>query len=137
LASLIADVILVVHCAFIAFVVGGQACVLVGRFRDWGWVRNFTFRVCHLLAIGIVVAQAWANQICPLTVWENALREAAGERSYSETFIAHWVGKLVYYDAPPWVFTVAYSVFGALVLFSWVWVRPKRGVPNRPARGDA
>jgi hypothetical protein len=137
LASLIADVILVVHCGFIAFVLGGEACVIVGHFRNWHWVRKLTFRFCHLLAIGIVVAQAWADQICPLTVWENALRGAAGEESYSETFVQHWVGRLVYYDAPQWVFTVVYSVFAALVLFSWVWVKPQGRTPDTPVRGDS
>lgn len=128
--SLVADAILVIHCGFIAFVLGGQACVVVGYFRNWRWVRNFTFRVCHVLAIGIVVAQAWANQVCPLTIWENTLRDAAGGQSYSRTFVEHWVGRLVYYDAPQWIFTVAYSLFGALVLLSWAWIKPERNTSN-------
>ena len=131
MSSLIADAILTLHLAFIAFVVGGEACVIVGYFRGWCWVRNFTFRLCHVIAIGIVVAQAWADRVCPLTVWENALRDAAGDESYPGTFVAHWVGRLVYYDAPQWLFTVAYSLFGALVVISWVWVRPGRDVPNK------
>jgi uncharacterized membrane protein len=124
LYSLAADAILVVHFAFIVFVLGGQACVIAGYFRDWRWVRNLTFRVSHLLAIGIVVAQAWANELCALTVWESKLRYAAGEQPYQGTFVAAWLGRLVYYDLPLWVFIVAYSFFGALVLFSWIWVRP-------------
>ncbi len=136
MGALIADAILVVHFAFIAFVIGGEACVVVGYFRNWRWVRNRTFRVCHVLAIGIVVALAWADRICPLTVWENRLRHAAGGQSYSGTFVEHWVGRLVYYDAPQWVFIVAYSMFGALVLISWIWVRPEGKMPNRPAGGD-
>jgi hypothetical protein len=124
--SLLADALLVVHFAFIVFVVGGQVGVLVGGFRHWCWVRNWTFRLCHLLAIGIVIAQAWAHQICPLTIWENALRRAAGESPYAGTFVGHWVGRIVYYDAPQWVFILAYSLFGTVVLLSWVWVRPRR-----------
>ena len=131
LYSLIADAILLVHCAFIVFVVGGQVCVILGYFRGWRWVRRFTFRVCHLLAIGIVVTLTWANQICPLTIWENALRDAAGGESYSGTFIEHWVGRLVYYDLPQWIFTLAYTLFGALVLISWVWVKPARNTPDK------
>lgn len=137
LYSLIADAILVVHFAFIAFVIGGEACVVVGYFRNWCWMRNLTFRVCHILAIGIVVALAWANRICPLTVWENTLRHAAGGESYSGTFVKHWVGRLVYYEAPQWIFIVAYSMFGALVLFTWIWVRPEKKAPSRPAGDDA
>lgn len=134
--SLAADVILVVHCGFIAFVLGGQACVVVGFFRNWRWVRNLIFRICHILAIGFVAAQAWANQLCPLTVWESTLRGAAGEQSYPRSFIEYWVGRLVYYDAPQWVFTIAYSLFGALVLASWIWVRPEKDMPHKLAGDD-
>jgi hypothetical protein len=133
--QLIADSILVVHFAFIGFVLVGQVCVVVGYFRKWQWVRNATFRVCHILAIGIVVAQAWMGQLCPLTIWENSLRQMVGEQSYTGTFVEHWVGKLVYYDVPLWCCTVAYSFFGALVLFSWFWVKPERRLPDE-MKGD-
>lgn len=122
--SIAADALLIIHFAFIVFVLGGQVCVIIGYFRDWRWVRNLSFRVGHLLAIGIVVAQTWASQLCPLTIWESKLRNAAGEQPYQGTFVAAWVGRLVYYDAPLWVFTAAYSLFFALVLITWIWVRP-------------
>jgi hypothetical protein len=93
--------------------------------RTWAWVRNPWFRAAHLLAIGIVVSQAWLGIVCPLTTWENALREKAGETVYSGSFVAHWLEALLYYQAPPWVFVVAYTVFGGLVLISWFWVRPR------------
>ncbi len=128
LYPVLADMILLAHVAFIAFVVGGQVGVLVGGFRRWRWVRNLCFRVSHLLAIGIVVAQAWADRICPLTVWEGDLRRASGGQPYAGGFVQHWVGRLVFYDFPPWVFTLAYTAFGVLVLASWVWVRPERRV---------
>ena len=124
--SLAADAILVVHLAFVVFVVGGQALVIIGSFLDWRWVRNLTFRVCHVLAIGLVVAQAWLNRYCPLTIWESNLRRAAGEQAYQGTFVQDWIGRLVYYEAPLWVFAIVYSLFGALVLLSWIWVRPGR-----------
>ena len=72
--SLMADVILAIHFLFIAFVLVGQACIVTGYFRSWHWVRHLMFRVCHILAIAVVVAQGWANQLCPLTRWESALR---------------------------------------------------------------
>jgi hypothetical protein len=52
------------------------------------------------------------------------LRLAAGQPAYQGTFVQEWVGRLIYYDAPLWVFAVIYSLFGALVLASWIWVRP-------------
>lgn len=119
-----ADTLLVVHFAFIIFVVGGQLCVIIGYFRKWHWVRNLAFRVCHLLAIGVVVAQAWLGRYCPLTIWESKLRQAADQSAYQGSFVQEWVGRLIYYDVPLWIFAVIYSLFGALVLASWIWVRP-------------
>lgn len=136
--SLLSDVILIAHFAFIAFVIGGQVCVLIGYFRKWVWVRNFTFRVCHILAIGAVVILAWADNICPLTVLENTFREASGNPSYSGTFVEHWLSKVIYYDAPQWIFALTYSIFGALVLLSWNWVRPtNRRMSKNAVEGTA
>ena len=123
-----ADAILVFHFAFVIFVVGGQLCIIVGFFRKWRWVRNLAFRICHLLAIAVVVAQAWLGRLCPLTIWENRLRQAAGQQAYQGTFVQEWLGKVIYYDAPLWVFALIYSLFGALVLASWIWVRPEKGI---------
>lgn len=124
--SILADAILLLHFAFIVFVVGGQVCVMAGFWCRWRWVRNMTFRVLHLAAILYVVIQAWLGKSCPLTIWEKQLRTVAGEPTYSESFIEHWVGQLVFYQAPSWVFTLVYSIFSTLVVASWVWVRPSR-----------
>jgi hypothetical protein len=137
LYPLMADMILIVHFAFIVFILAGQVCVVVGHFRSWHWVRNVTFRVCHILAMGIVVVQAWAEQVCPLTLWENALRQTAGGQPYKRTFVEHWVGRLVYYDAPQWIFTVVYSLFGAVVLCSWIWISPERDRHKKMSGGDS
>ena len=123
----LADVVLVIHFLFMVFVVLGQVCILIGGWRKWDWVRCFRFRVAHLLAIAIVVLQDWLHMVCPLTVWENALRRAAGESGYPDTFVGYWVGRLVYYEAPAWVFTLAYTLFGLSVLASWFLVKPKPG----------
>ena len=121
---LAADALLLIHLLFVAFVVFGLLLILVGKPFGWNWIRNRTFRVTHLIAIGIVVVQSWFGIICPLTTWEMALREKAGDVVYSGTFISHWLETLLYYNAPPWVFVVCYTVFGALVVVSWYWVRP-------------
>ena len=122
---LAADSLLFLHVLFVAFVVFGLVLILVGKLRDWSWVRNAYFRVAHLAAIGVVVLQSWFGMICPLTIWEMALRERAGDAVYSSTFIAHWLDSILYYQAPAWVFAVCYTVFGALVVVSWFWVRPR------------
>ena len=123
---LAADAILLLHALFVVFVVFGLVLVLVGNPLGWKWVRHFWFRVIHLSAIGFVVLQSWLGAICPLTIWEMALRAKAGDATYSGSFIAHWVGELLYYQASAWVFVVIYTSFGALVAASWFWVRPRR-----------
>ena len=120
-----ADLLLLLHVLFVAFVVFGLVLILVGKLLSWSWVHNPWFRLAHVLAIGVVVLQAWLGVICPLTTWEMALREKAGDAVYSGAFIAHWLDQILYYQAPPWVFIVAYTVFGVAVLASWFWVRPR------------
>jgi hypothetical protein len=124
--AFLADALLGIHFLFILFVVGGQACILLGGLLGWGWVRNLAFRVVHLLAITFVVAESWIGMICPLTIWEFALRRAAGEAPYAGTFVGHWLGRLTYYDAPQWVFVTVYTLFFFVVLSSWLLVRPAR-----------
>jgi len=133
---LAADLVLIVHVLFVAFVVLGVVFILLGKLLSWSWVRNPWFRSAHLAGIGIVVLQAWLGVICPLTTWEMALREKAGGAVYSGSFVAHWLETLLYYQAPQWVFVVGYTVFGALVTASWFWVPPRRFVGAR-ANGAA
>lgn len=116
---MLADAILVMHFAFVVFVVVGFLAILIGLLARWSWVHNRIFRITHLAAIGIVVLQAWFGQLCPLTIWENELRQRAGESGYTETFIEHWLHKLLFYQAQPWVFTAIYTVFGLLVVLAW------------------
>ena len=122
--GLLADAVLIAHVLFVLFVVFGLILIYLGFFLDWRWVRSRVFRLLHLLAIGVVVLQSWFGVICPLTTWEMALREKAGSGVYSGLFIQHWLHELLYYTAPAWVFVLAYTVFGALVLASWFVVRP-------------
>ena len=124
--SILADVVLITHVAFVAFVVVGLLLILVGGCLGWGWIRNPWFRALHLAGIGVVVVQAWFGVVCPLTILEMHLREKAGEETYSGTFVAHWLHKLLYYQAPPWVFVVCYTVFGIAVVLSWVKFRPRK-----------
>lgn len=124
--ALLADLVVVGHLAIVLFIVGGLVAILVGARLGWRWVRNPWFRVAHLAGIGIVAAEAWLGVDCPLTVLEAQLRARAGEAPQAGSFIGRGVQWLLYYDAPAWVFTTAYSVFGALVAAAWWWVPPRR-----------
>ena len=122
---LLADAALALHAGFVLFVVGGALLILIGGGLGWRWVRNPWLRWCHLAGVGVVVVQAWAGIICPLTTLEMWLRQQAGTPTYSGSFIGHWLQTLLYYSAPDWVFTLCYTVFGLLVLAGWFWIRPR------------
>ena len=124
--GLLADFVLVVHLGIVAFVIAGLALVVAGSRRGWSWTNAWAFRLLHLAAIAVVVAQSWVGATCPLTALESWLRAKAGARAYSEGFIEHWVQWLLFYDAPTWVFTVAYTAFGLLVVAAWWYFPPRR-----------
>jgi len=116
---LLADMVLSVHVAIVLFVVGGLVLVVVGNWWRWRWVNALWFRMLHLAAIAVVVAQVWLGMVCPLTTLEMWLRASARQSTYGGSFIEYWLQRLLYYDAPDWVFTLAYTVFGLATVAVW------------------
>lgn len=82
----LSTLVVVVHAAFVAFVVLGGFLAL--RWRRLIWV--------HLLAVAWAIAIESIGFRCPLTPLENALRRMAGEAQYSETFLEHYLLRLLY-----------------------------------------
>lgn len=117
-----ADALLVVHFAIVVFIVGGLILTWIGAALGWGWVRNRWFRYTHLAAIVFVALEALIGMTCPLTVWEDALRGGAS----AESFIGRWVRRLLYYQAPEWVFTAIYAAWAAATLATLKLVPPRR-----------
>jgi hypothetical protein len=118
--SRLADLVLLVHFGFVLFVVGGLALIWIGAAAGWRWVRNLWFRVAHLGAIVFVAGEALLGIWCPLTLWEDALRGAHGEKG----FIARWIHRVMFYDFPEWIFAVAYVSFALIVAATWWCIRP-------------
>jgi hypothetical protein len=119
---MLADAIVVVHLMIVLFVLAGVPLVYLGAALGWAWVRSRHWRVLHLGAILFIAAESLLGIACPLTVWEYALR---GQQS-THGFIDRWVDRVLFYDAPPWVFTVSYLAFAALVVVTWLAVPPTR-----------
>jgi Protein of Unknown function (DUF2784) len=117
-----ANAILLLHVAVVLFNVMGLMAIWLGAWLGWPWIRNRTFRILHLALILFIVAEAVLGVTCPLTLWEDALRGATTERG----FIERWIHSWFYWEAPSWVFTLAYSVFGALVALTWYRIPPAR-----------
>jgi hypothetical protein len=123
--QLLADTVLCLHVTLVAFVIGGLIAVIVGNLRAWRWVNAFWLRLVHLAAMVVVATEAWLGIACPLTSLEMGLRGKAGSAPYAGSFIQYWLQRLLYYDAPGWVFTVAYSVFALAVAATWYYFPPR------------
>lgn len=126
----LANVVLAVHIGLVAFVILGLVLIVLGNLRGWRWVNNLWLRLAHLATILIVVAEAWLGMVCPLTTLEMWLREQGGASTYAGSFIEYWLQSVLYFDLPPWVFILAYSLFAALVL-ACCWFFPPRFRRNR------
>lgn len=123
---LAADAVLLVHVGVALFVVGGLGCIVIGNRCGWPWVNGRRFRLAHLIAIAIIAAQAWLGAVCPLTSLEMWLRAQAGGATYEGSFVGYWLQRLLYYDAPSWVFVLAYSLFALAVVAVWWYYPPRR-----------
>ena len=126
-SAVLADAVLALHVAVVLFVVLGLVLVLVGNPLGWAFVNRWWLRLAHLLAIAVVAAQAWWGLVCPLTTLEMWLRRQAGESGYAGSFVQHWLHRLLYWDAPDWVFMLAYTAFGLAVAAAWWRYPPQRG----------
>lgn len=82
----LADLVLVVHLAFLMFVVLGGLLVL-------RWPR---IALLHVPAAIWGILIEYSGSICPLTPLENSLRRAGGEAGYSGGFIEHYIQPAIY-----------------------------------------
>ena len=121
----LSDAVLIIHALCVIFIVGGLVVILLGAGFKWQWAKNFRFRILHLAAIVLVALQSWLEVICPLTTLEMYFREKGGQAAYQETFVAHWLHELLFYEAPFWMFTLCYTLFGLAVLGAWLLIPPR------------
>src|SRR5690349_7639867 len=124
--GLFADLVLIVHAAFVGFVLFGLILTWVGIAMRWQWVRNPWFRGAHLLAIGYVVLQSYLRITCPLTDLENSLRVRGGQQPYDAAgCIEYWLHHMIFFTAPKWVFITSYTAFGLAVLGTFIIAPPR------------
>lgn len=84
--ALVADAIMAFHFLFIAFALLGSLLVLWKRWIAW----------LHLPALAWGAWIEASGRICPLTPLENHFRELAGQTTYGEGFITHYLGPIIY-----------------------------------------
>jgi hypothetical protein len=122
----LADLVLTIHFMFVAFIAVGLLLIWLGWLCRWNFVRNAWFRLTHLAAIGMVAAESLIGFVCPLTILEDWLRSLAGdEQRYQESFIQHWLHRLMFFDVDERVFTMSYLAFFIAVVLSLWLVKPR------------
>ena len=132
-----ADVLVFVHLCYVLFTVGGAVLILLGGAVGWKWVRRRAFRLVHLGAVLLVALEASLGVLCPLTVWEYALRTRAGQVHDADlSFVARIIRSIIFVDLPDWAFTAMYVGFGVLVLAMLLLVRPDPPRRRKSAGGD-
>lgn len=127
ISSLLADLVMVVHLAFVLFVGGGALLVLWRRWVAWFHVP------CALYGAAI----EFFGWVCPLTPLEQALRRRAGE-GYRGGFIEHYVGEVLYpadwSEIHLWLGVGVLVVNGAL--YAWIFLRDRRSAGERGGAPD-
>ena len=116
---LAADAVLLLHLAFIAFVMLGALLAL-----RWHW-----------MALIHIPAAAWGffieltGGICPLTAFENDFRRLAGASGYTDSFVEHYLLKVIYPDGLTSAMQVALAMAILAVngvLYGWLVHRLRR-----------
>jgi hypothetical protein len=127
--AILADAVVIIHAAYVAFVVFGLIAILLGAAMRWRWTRSLAFRITHLAAIALVCLESIVGVMCPLTSLENSIRAQSGATRYPGDFVAHWTHRMIFYNFPPWIFTTAYISFALLVAITFIAIPPRR--PSR------
>ena len=116
LYTLLADLVVALHLAFVGFVVLGGVAV-------WRWPRLAWLHLPVVVwGVGIEVSGA----VCPLTPWENWLRYRAGDTGYQGEFIERYLLPLLY---PAGLTRTGQVVLGCIVIavnlvaYGWIWSR--------------
>ena len=117
--SLLADLVVTLHLAFVGFVVLGGLAV-------WRWPR---LAWVHVPAVVWGVGIELSGAVCPLTPWESWLRHRAGDTGYQGDFIDRYLLPLLY---PVGLTRTGQVVLGCIVIavnavaYGWVWSRRRR-----------
>jgi Protein of Unknown function (DUF2784) len=109
-----ADGVVAFHFAWILFLIGGA--IIGGRVRWVMWT--------HLAALGYSVLLQVFSWTCPLTYLELWLWNRTPSGSYSGSFIAHYLEKLIYMEIPRGLLFVLTVV--VIIVSAAVYLKPLR-----------
>lgn len=119
LSRIAADLVLAVHLGFIVFVILGGLLLL--RFPKIMYL--------HIPAAVWGAFVEISGRICPLTTWENDLRQSAGESGYAESFVEHYLVPIIYpagLTRDVQLTLAGIVVFANIVIYGWLLYRWNR-----------
>lgn len=123
--SLLADSLVGLHFLWILFMLAGFGLTLYGIFFKKALLDWFWFRTIHLTGIVYVGVLSLQGKLCPLTIWENALRsKVEAEATYSGSFIIHYLERLVYPEIDPTWLRLATLCLGVFTLLAYLIAPP-------------
>ncbi len=114
--STVADLLVLIHLAFIIFVIFGGILIF-----KWRWIIYL-----HIPAVIWAALIEFKGWICPLTPWENQLRQAGGEAGYTGGFIEHYIIPIIYPDKLTLETQIIFGIFVIVInviIYSWVFYR--------------
>jgi hypothetical protein len=147
--TLLADVVVIAHLAFVLAVLLTLLLVLAGWPLGWRWTGNFWFRLAQLVAIEVVAGQAIVGLECPMTTWERELRPE-GKTEDGDTIRLHnlegasRLGALCHDglfflrgERFKGLFALIYGSVALLALLTWVLTPPRLPWDGAGVRGPA
>jgi len=127
LYRLLADLIMIAHLVWVLFVLVVFVLTIRAFWRPSFWDR-WVIRSVHAAGLLLTALVAILDEICPLTVWEFALRrrhDPSGD--YPGSFVIGYLQKLLYPDVDPLVYLLPmYVIAGSSVLM--YLIRPPASV---------
>lgn len=121
-STLLADLVVLCHLAYVLFVILAIPLILLGGLRNWDWVRNPWFRLIHLGMMAVVVVESLLSITCPLTTLEDYLRRRGGQSAPEGSFVGRLAHDLLFIDLPQDYFAPIYCGVGALIASTFLFV---------------
>lgn len=126
LYMILADTIVVMHFAWIVFMLAGFIFT-VAAFWHKKFFDKWLFRTLHLCGIVYVSSLAILGKYCPLTIWENTLRQKYDPGlTYPGSFMVHYIEMLVYPEVNPGIILIPTIFIAIFTIFVFIKKPPKK-----------
>lgn len=121
----LANFVATLHLAYFLFIVGGFIGILAGARQSWPWIYNPWFRIAHLCAVLVVLAEDVFHFPCVLNVLETGLRAAPANAASDPGALSRVLDILLRHTIPGWFLDAMYWTLGALLLLLMFLLPPR------------